>query len=293
MTPRKLFGTASLLIAGMIPVSCTLSNQLLPINQDKPPRASSSINRARKTPDTHPVATEKYFSSIVWCVMENRGLKEVKDLSSHRYLAAHGATFANYQDCGHPSGPNYRIMVSGAPWTHGETFSRTEPTVATELQPVGVPTLDWKMWGTPDLKHDPYHDLLSPIDDRSGPFDPDQLPAHAQVYLGADDDNNAHDGPLSAVDRNINGLIKTLDKSKWFNTPDAQGRYPVLVVTWDESMLGDDRISTSFYGRGVKEGYASQTAYNHYNLCRTLTDNWGVAPLQDAANQPAISDVWK
>jgi len=236
---------------------------------------------------------EHYFSSIVWCVMENHGFDQVKELASHRFLMRHGAVLARYRDIGHPSGPNYRVIVSGEAWCPDEVFGQAEPSVATELRERGIRTLDWQVWGKPDLKHDPYHDLLNPVETRVGPFNPEQLPPRTQVYLGADDNNNAHDGPLSAVDRNLTDLIQRLDRSRWFNTPDKQGRYPVLAVTWDESFRGDDRVFTAFYGHGVKPGYVSNRSYTHFNLCRTLTDNWGMPALGQAAKVAAIDDVWK
>lgn len=233
-----------------------------------------------------------YFSAIVWCVMENHGYNQVKDLSAFKFLAAHGATFAQYHAVTHPSGPNYRVMASGETWTRREVFDRAEPTVATELSGHGIGTYDWQVRGEADLKHDPYRDLHSPLEVLYGALDPDRLPPQTQVYLGFDDWNNAHNGTLDAVNRNLLSLIRTLDASKWFNTP-VNGHYPVFMVTWDESFLGDQRVYTAFYGHGVKAGYVSKIPYTHYDFCRTLTDNWGLPPLGKAAQAKPISDIWK
>ena len=236
----------------------------------------------------------RYFSSIVWAVMENHGTLAAQKLPAERFLMAHGATFAKYLAITHPSGPNYRAMVSGETWTYAETFQQAEPTVATELTAIGIPTIDWYVGGYPDLKHDPYVDLKSTITLKTkGPFLPDTLPATAQVYLGYDDENNAHDGPMAAVDQNINQLVQTLDRSKWFNRADRWGHYPALMVTWDESFSPDNAVLTAFYGRGVKQGFVSKSHVNHYNFCRTLTDNWQLAPLGKGARAAAITDIWK
>jgi hypothetical protein len=236
----------------------------------------------------------RYFSSIVWAVMENHGTVAAQKLAAERFLMAKGASFDKYIAVTHPSGPNYRVMVSGETWTQAETYQHAKPTVATELTAVGIPTIDWYVGGRPDLKHDPYLDLKSPITVKTqGPFAPDTLPPAVQVYLGYDDDNNAHDGPMAAVDRNIAALVQTLDNSKWFNRADRWGHYPVLMVTWDESFAPDNAVLTAFYGRGVKPGYLSRVQATHYNFCRTLTDNWGLAALGKAAGVKPIADIWK
>lgn len=252
---------------------------------------ATALTAAPARAATHPT---RYFSSIVWAVMENHGVQAANKLPAERFLMAHGATFNRYYANTHPSGPNYRIIVSGEPWTQREVYLHAEPTVATELSAIGIPTIDWYVGGTPDLKHDPYMDLKSHVTLKTkGPFEPDTLPDAAQVYLGYDDDNNAHNGPMAAVDANIRALVKTLDASQWFNRKDASGHYPVLVVTWDESFTFDNSVLTAFYGRGVKAGFVSPHKVDHYNFCRTLTDNWGLAPLGRAAKSAPIADIWK
>ena len=238
-------------------------------------------------------AKEKYFSSILWCVMENHGFGQVKDLKSSRYFMRHGAVLMQYTGDGHPSGPNYRVLVSGKAWSRKEVYTHPQRTVVTELNRLGIPTLDWHLWGKPDLKHDPYRELHSKVLTVTGPLDPDQLPAHVQIYMGANDLNNAHSAPLGPVDRNFMSLINRLEHSKWFHRPDALGHYPVVAVTWDESFLKGGLIFTAFLGDGVKEGYASDKPYNHLSFCRTLTDNWGMAPLEAASNSTPIDDIWK
>lgn len=237
----------------------------------------------------------RHFSSIIWCVMENHNSSQAKSLASEQLLMAKGATFANYHAVTHPSGPNYRVMGAGQYWTHAEIFDQPEPTVATELTAVGLPTIEWYMAGTPALRHDPYVELHSQVTIRRDAFQPDALPPAAQVYLGYDDDDDAHSGPMSVVDDHLKTLVTALDNSKWFNTPDANGKYPVLMVTWDEGypIWLPNRVLTTFYGHGVKPGYVSQAAADHYGICRTMTDNWGLAPLADAAKAHAFDDIWK
>jgi hypothetical protein len=235
----------------------------------------------------------KYFSSIVWAVMENHSSGAAKSLASEQLMINKGASFSHYRGVTHPSGPNYRVMVAGQFWTHAEIYDVQSPTVASELAPIGVPTIGWNMAGSPAMRHDPYVELKSPVTVRKDAFVPDSLPPAAQIYLGYDDEDDAHSGPMSVVDQHLNDLISSLDKSTWFNTPDANGKYPVLMITWDESYTLFNDVLTTFYGRGVRPGFVSDVHYDHYNFCRTLTDNWGLAPLGDTGGTAPISDIWK
>ena len=40
-------------------------------------------------------------------------------------------------------------------------------------------------------------------------------------------------------------------------------------------------------------GYVSPVTHDHYDFNRTLTDNWGLPPLEDAAEAKPIDDIWK
>lgn len=281
----------------------TSSNSTGSNDTTAPSNPSNSTGNTSTTAPPNPTGTSspgiavqpKYFSSVVHIVMENHSYSEVKDLPAFQYLIQHGANLTNYSDIGHPSGPNYRAMVAGQTWGSSETIDTQEPTVATEAAQLGIPTYDIAEFGNIAIRHDPYHDLHSQVIDQTT-FNPDSLPADANVYIGGDDNNNGHDGTLAQVNTNIQTLLDQLNNSKWFNTPDASGKYPVLVVTWDEGDQGTsspDHVFTTFYGRGVKPGNYS-TPYNHYNLNRTLTDNWGLNPLGTGGSQASpISGIWQ
>lgn len=287
MRDYKRIGQRTFFFAVAIPLAFLVTQQMKP---QKPSHAEPVSPSAY--PSKQPL-TEKFFSAIVWCVMENKGYKQVHDLPSHRYLAASGSILANYRDAGHPSGPNYRVLVSGRDWTRAQTYERRAATVATLMNEIGLPTLNWQYWGKPVLKHDPYRDLKSDAIEGAGDIAPERFPLNGQIFLGADDMNNSHDGPLAKVDENITSLIEKLESSKWFHEADSLGRYPVLAVVYDESFLGDDHVFSAFYGEGVKAGYTSTKRYDHLSFCRTLTDNWGLAPLGAASNSSPINDIWK
>lgn len=237
-----------------------------------------------------------YFSAIVWCVMENKAVTHVKDLPSHKYLAQHGAVLDKAYALTHPSGPNYRNITSGQVFTQNYLHMKAEPNVARSYETIGIPSFNWYPKGKAALKHDPYKQVHPQITTWSKPFDPDLLPRHCQVYLGYDLISNGHDGPIKVASQNIDktvmGIIEALNNSAWFNTPDEHGRYPVFMLTYDESFTNDNRIFTAFYGRGVKAGYTSPKRYDHLNICRTMTDNWQLPPLGNAAKVKPIDDIW-
>jgi phosphoesterase family protein len=74
----------------------------------------------------------------------------------------------------------------------------------------------------------------------------------------------------------------------------------LVIVTFDESGgNSDNRIFTLFLGDMVKEGSqqdpkALDRRYTHYNLLRTIEDNFGLEPLTANDREAApITDIWK
>jgi len=86
--------------------------------------------------------------------------------------------------------------------------------------------------------------------------------------------NDGHDCPLSTTDTWVKKEVPALMLSPAF----ADSR-SLLVITYDESESGSDRVVTILAGSGVKSGFQSGTAYNHYSLLRTIEFLWGLAPL--------------
>jgi hypothetical protein len=70
----------------------------------------------------------------------------------------------------------------------------------------------------------------------------------------------------------------------------------LIVVTFDES--DDDannHIYTVFLGGMVQPGTKVDACYDHYNLLRTIEDNFGLGTLgaEDERSSPIVSDVWR
>ena len=229
----------------------------------------------------------RYFSSIIWVVCENHGLPQVKDLPSHQLLASRGAVLTNYFSVTHPSGPNYRSMAAGDFWTHDEILAKEKPTIVTQTR---VEAVVWSFKGPPAARHNPLADLKS-AHSKTSQLDLESLPDSCILYVGMDDKNNAHSGPLAVADQNLLELIGRLDRSTWFQRP-VNGRYPALFVTWDEAYGGNNQVFAAFFGLGVQASATSNVKHSHFSFCRLVTDNWEQPPLQQAANVNPIDDIW-
>lgn len=243
----------------------------------------------------------RWWSGLIFAVLENHGFNQVASLPSHRRLFSEGTVLTRYSAVAHPSGPNYRALASGATWGGGEAINTYHPTVASraaELSPP-IPTYIYHLAGTIAERHNPFLDLHAPVagvrhglaalrSDLQG-----ALPESALVYVGWDDSNNMHDGDRARGDQNLTALLDVLAASRWFTTPGAGGRYPVLFVCYDEDDGGEgNRVFAGWWGRGVRRGIGSSIPHTHFSFCRTVTDNWGLAPLADAAKASAITEVW-
>jgi len=248
----------------------------------------------------HAAARGRWWSSLVFGVFENHGFDEVAGLPSHRRLAREGTVLARYSAVAHPSGPNYRALISGATWGETETIDTFHPSLASQaaaLHPP-IPTYTYHLAGEIAHRHNPFLDLRAPVARvRRGLAslrgDLGTLPAAVVVYVGWGDLDNMHSGTPARGDQNLSALLDTLAASSWFATPDREGRYPALFFCYDEDdYRGANRVFAAWWGRGVRRGFVSQVPHTHYSFCRTVTDNWGLPPLGRAAAAGSISEPW-
>jgi phosphatidylinositol-3-phosphatase len=250
------------------------------------------------------LGARRWWSSLVWAVFENRRFTQTATLPSHRRLAREGTVFTRYFAITHPSGPNYRAMVSGEIWGHAEVVDTFHPTVASlgAVATPPVPAYLYHLVGEIALRHDPLVDLHAPIARTRRGLDalradldggPDGLPDRCLVYVGWDDDNDMHNGHPERADANLTALLDTLAASRWFTTPDRNGRYPAFFFTYDEDdYAADNRVFAAFWGRGVRRGAASAVRHTHFGFCRTMSDNWALPALGEAAREAPIVEGW-
>jgi acid phosphatase len=108
--------------------------------------------------------------------------------------------------------------------------------------------------------------------------------------------NMNHDGHDTGVQVAGAWAKKFLDET----FPEKMRQGTLVIVTFDESGgNSDNRIHTIFLGDMVKEASqqdpnALAKPYTHYNVLRTIEDNFGLEPLtaNDRAAAP-ITDIWK
>jgi phosphatidylinositol-3-phosphatase len=246
-------------------------------------------------------ARGRWWSSLVFGVLENHGFNQVANLPSHRRLVSEGTVLTRYFAVTHPSGPNYRALASGATWDQAQTIDTFHPSIASraaELSPP-IPTYIYHLSGTIAHRHNPFLDLRAPItavrhglaalrSDLAG-----SLPEAALVYVGWDDHSNMHDGDRTRGDRSVTALLDVLAASTWFTTPDSGGRYPALFICYDEDDGREgNHVFAAWWGRGVRRGFSSSVPHTHFSFCRTVTDNWGIPPLGHAAAASPIAEAW-
>jgi hypothetical protein len=246
-------------------------------------------------------ARGRWWSSLIFGVLENHGFDQVASLPSHLRLFRDGMVLTRYFAVTHPSGPNYRVLASGATWSGTHVINTYHPSIASraaELSPP-VPTYVYHLSGTIAHRHDPFLDLRTPVTavKRGLPALRSDLesalPEAALVYVGWDDRNNMHDGDRTRADSNLTALLDVLAASTWFATPDGAGRYPALFICYDEDNGREgNHVFAAWWGHGVRRGTPSSLRHTHFSFCRTVTDNWGLAPLAQAASASPIAEPW-
>jgi hypothetical protein len=227
------------------------------------------------------------FSSLLWIVCENHGYHQTADLLSHQRLAREGAVLTNYFSITHPSGPNYRSMAAGRYFTSDEILAEEHPTFASAA---GLPATVWNYKGTPAHRHNPLWDLKTPHETTDA-LDLESLPDRCVVYVGMDDNNNAHDAPLEVADKNLLELLDRLTASGWFNRPVGE-LFPALFVVWDEAYTLSNQVFAAFFGQGIKPGATSGARLNHFSFCRLCCENFGVAPLGHSGDAARIDGIF-
>jgi hypothetical protein len=108
--------------------------------------------------------------------------------------------------------------------------------------------------------------------------------------------NMNNDGHNTNVEAAGEWLHKFLDKT----FPDKLRKGTLVVVTFDESdHNANNKIFTLFLGdmvkdTGAQDPKALDRPYTHYNVLRTIEDNFGLEPLSAGDREAGpITDIWK
>lgn len=260
---------------------------------------------------SEPAAIGHPFDHVVIVVLENANYGDVMKVPYFATLATRGRLLANYHALAHPSYPNYLALITGRRvQTSGDRVMVVNaPSIADPLEAHG---LRWAQYadampapcfprdtGEYRRKHVPFMSIASVIHSPARctshvlpatAFDPTNLPAYA--FYSPDMKNDGHDTGLRYAAAWLQRFLDPLL---------VPGRLPprtVVVVTFDESggnVVTDSKnhIYTVLLGPAVQTGPADTTYHDHFDLLRTVEDDFGLTPLAngDSAARP-ISGVW-
>lgn len=246
---------------------------------------------------------------VVVAVFENHGYSQVIGSSSAPYLtslAKGGADMTNFAAETHPSQPNYFALFSGS------TQGVTDDTCPPPGSPYGTANLGaevigaGKTWasyneslpaagstvctsGDYARKHNPWFSFTN-VPASTGhtfaqfPSDYSTLPTVSFVVPNLCDD--MHDCSVSTGDTWLKNNLG--DYATWAATHNS-----LLIVTFDENDGSSGNIiPTVFSGAHVAPGTYS-TAYDHYDLLRTIEDMYGTTHAGNAASATPISEIWQ
>ena len=250
---------------------------------------------------------------IVVLIEENHGYSQIIGSSSAPYINAlandpMSTLFTQMYGIEHPSQPNYLDLFSGT--NQGVTTNNvpaahfTTPNLARELINAGktfisysqnLPSVgyDGASYGKYMRKHNPVANWMGTGTNQVSstlnqpftafPADYNQLPTVS--YVIPDQDYDMHDGSIATGDlwfhNNLDGYVQ------WAKTHNS-----LFIILFDEDDGNyNNRIAMIFTGAMVKQGSVS-TAYNHYNVLRTIEDMYGTTHAGNAAGASAIHGCW-
>jgi phosphatidylinositol-3-phosphatase len=245
---------------------------------------------------------------VVIVVEENRSAANIianKSAPFINALAATGALMAQSFAEAHPSEPNYLALFAGN--TFGLTKDTcpvdvgTVPNLGSELLTAGYTFMGFAE-GLPAVgstvcsagkyarKHVPWANFTNVPATNSVPFSAFPGPGNyaslpTVSFVIPDNDNNMHDGSIAQGDAWLNRQLSAY--ANW-----AVANNSLLIVTWDEDdNTSRNQIPTVFYGAHVQQGSYNEQI-SHYNVLSTLEQMYGLGKTGNAANAPAIVDIW-
>ena len=304
----------TLALTTVLCLGCTTSTQTPPISPASQSDSQLHLQEVTASAPAH------HFEHVLIIVLENQNFLRAVNDPYLRSLAKQGASFADFHGLFHPSYPNYLSMVSGSLIdTPGDRqITVDQPTIGDRLEEQGK---RWKNYaedypghrgdcrldlerGKYARKHVPFLSFARVQKERcdnvvSGTELMTDLKAGAlpeYAYYSPNLDNDGHDpvlDPATGLKKGSAGLQRVLDP---ILADPALRKGLLVVVTYDESqgLSPDNHIYTVFLGDMVNPRYVNPDNLNHFNVLRTIEDNFGLAPLSDGDGRARpITDVWK
>lgn len=250
---------------------------------------------------------------VIVIVMENRSFAQARPHPNMARLAASGAVFTNSFAVGHPSLPNYLALWAGS--TLGVTNNDCPPPGAPfhsanlgqacetagltwraycESLPAPGDSVCWTTRHGYQKKHAPWAYFSNLRATNARPFRDFARDVKAGkvpnlVFLIPDQCNCGHDScdlpPLVRTDRWLGEHMDLIRR--------AAGPCGLIVLTWDEDDYSQsNQVLTVFAGPAVRAGYSHAGRVTHYTILRTICDCLGLPPMNEAARESPIDDVW-
>ena len=257
------------------------------------------------------------YDHVFVIVMENKSYGEIIGSSQAPYinsLLSSGALGASYYGVTYPSLPNYLALTGGS--TFGISSDCTSCWVSASnigdaLEQVGS---TWRayMEGMPSpcyvgdyypyaLKHDPFV-YYNDIRDNGTRCDAHVVP-YGQLaadltstattpnfgFITPDMCDDMHDCSIATGDSWLQSQVPAILGSPAFTTQRS-----LLAITWDEDDFTTvNQVPLILLGSGVRAGYASSVAFNHYSLLNLIESARG-APFLTANDSGAaeMTDVF-
>jgi hypothetical protein len=225
--------------------------------------------------------TGKWFDKLLILILENHGWSQVQDCQFVKWFRENGCVFSNWHGVAHPSGPGYRCLFSGQTWSGNEFDGVWRPSILDTVQNVTQPFA-----GMPADRHNPAKDMRAKaaVDWVPG------APLADIHYLGMDDQNDAHSGPLSQADANVMRALTSFDVPR--------GPRTLTVVTFDEAFgleYGTNHVFMGMAGGMVSRGKEVGQQFTHADFAIGLYANWGVEYHNSDGSrgpQPTFDKPW-
>jgi acid phosphatase len=244
---------------------------------------------------------------VVIVVEENRSQTNIIGNKSAPFinaLAANGAMMAQSFAETHPSEPNYLALFAGSTLGVTEDVCPVNggavPNLASEMLAAGYTFVGFAE-GLPAVgstvcsagkyarKHVPWANFTNVPPADSLPFSAFPMGDYANLptvsFVIPNNDDNMHDGSIGQGDAWLNRQLSGY--ANW-----AVANNSLLIVTWDEDdNASRNQIPTVIYGAHVQPGTYNEQI-SHYNVLSTCEQMYGLPKTGNAANAPAIADIW-
>ena len=283
------------------------------------------ITRTAVNPDSQlqcAPSTAHHFERVLIIVLENQNYEVAIQDSNLNALAQQGTSFSDFHGLFHPSYPNYLAMIGGKEFEMNELNGDDQVDFPNDSQHRTIADLmtenglHWKSYvedypgnqflgskaGRFVRRHAPFLSFAKSKPEYFAnivsvdPADPNNrfvsdVKSHALPEYSFYSPNviNGHSSNLKTA----SAWLKDFLDNKF---PPAARMGTLIVVTFDESQGKEksNRIYTVLLGEMVRANNPATQAYNHYNVLRTVEDNFGLVPLSYGDFHAApIMGIWK